>query len=207
MVIQSVPSRRHVIADDLRKQISTGHIKASERLPSEAQLASHYTVSTPTLRSALAGLQGENIHDKGNFVCHPLRRITYVGGGRMLDARTTADAALRVSPHHQGPGAWASDRSAEGGGKQPLTEFSCLSREGVEARLADLRPPLAEVQETVSVRLPTSEELATLRISSSLAALAITRVAADTTGRGLPGNRANAVFTIHHATGEEGAEG
>lgn len=68
-------SRRHVIADDLRKQISTGRIKAGERLPSEAQLASHYTVSTPTLRNALAILQGEGlvekIHGRGNFVCHP----------------------------------------------------------------------------------------------------------------------------------------
>lgn len=84
----------------------------------------------------------------------------------------------------------------------------------MESRLADLRPPLAEVRETVSARLPTSEEAATLRISSALAVLAITRVAADTTGRVveaallvLPGNRANAVFATHHTTEEKGTEG
>ncbi|MFD9161510.1 GntR family transcriptional regulator [Streptomyces sp. NPDC059558] len=80
----SVSTRRHVIADDLRRQISSGHFKADERLPSEAQLATHYTVSTSTLRSALALLQGEGlvekIHGDGNFVRGPLRKITYTGG-------------------------------------------------------------------------------------------------------------------------------
>ncbi|MER7661931.1 GntR family transcriptional regulator [Streptomyces sp. NPDC096193] len=243
-----MPSRRHVIADDLRKQISTGRIKAGERLPSEAQLASQYMVSTPTLRSALAVLQGEGlvekIHGKGNFVRHALRRITYVGSGRMLDAQTTADAALRVSVR-------TTNVRARGHlpallrvpASSPLTEFLCLSHEGksphslariyvprdlapagmlgespwyegVEARLAELRPPLAEIQETVSARLPTPEEAATLRISSTLAVLAITRVAANTTGRVveaaflvLPGDRADAVFTIHHTIEERGTEG
>ncbi|MFB7528588.1 GntR family transcriptional regulator [Streptomyces sp. NPDC056178] len=241
-------SRRHVIADDLRKQISTGQIKAGERLPSEAQLASHYTVSTPTLRNALAVLQGEGlvekIHGRGNFVCHPLRRITYVGGGRMPYAQTAADAALRVSVR-------TTNLRAQGhltallrvSSRSPLTEFLCLSHEGksphslariyvprdlapadvpdkslwyegVEARLAELRPPLAEVQEKVSARFPTPEETATLRISSALPVLAITRVAADTTGRVveaallvLPGDRADAVFTTHHITEERGTEG
>ncbi|SEF00731.1 GntR family transcriptional regulator [Streptomyces sp. 2112.3] len=55
----SGPSRRHAITDDIRTKISTGRIKAGERLPSEAQLASGYAVSTATLRSALAVLSGE----------------------------------------------------------------------------------------------------------------------------------------------------
>ncbi|MER7463554.1 GntR family transcriptional regulator [Streptomyces sp. NPDC097981] len=79
-----MPSRRQSIANDLRHLISTGHFKPGERLPSEAQLATRYTVSTPTLRSALALLQGEGlvekIHGSGNFVRRPLRRTTYVGG-------------------------------------------------------------------------------------------------------------------------------
>ncbi|MEU0405563.1 GntR family transcriptional regulator, partial [Streptomyces sp. NPDC006197] len=87
-MISSVASRRHVIADDLRAQISTGRIKAGARLPSEAQLAARYTVSTPTLRSALALLQAgglvEKVHGKGNFVRPPLRRITYLGGSPTL---------------------------------------------------------------------------------------------------------------------------
>jgi GntR family transcriptional regulator len=125
----------------------------------------------------------------------------------------------------------------------PLTEFRCLSHDGesphslariyvprdlapanvpsrspwckgTEAELTALGPRLADVQETVSARLPTPEEAATLRISSALAVLAITRVAADLTGRVieaallvLPGDRANAVFTTHHMTEERGMEG
>ncbi|MFE7546815.1 GntR family transcriptional regulator [Streptomyces gardneri] len=51
-VISAVASRRHVIADDLRAQISTGRIKAGERLPSEAQLAARYTVTSSATPSA-----------------------------------------------------------------------------------------------------------------------------------------------------------
>lgn len=243
-----VPSRRHVIADDLRNQIATGRIKAGERLPSEAELASRYAVSTPTLRSALAVLQGEGlvekIHGKGNFVRNPLRRITYVGGGRLSSVRTMADAALEVtirttSLRAHGELAALLKVSAS----SPLTEFRCLSHdgksphslariyvprdlapvdvssllpwcEGTEAELTALGLRLANLQETVSTRLPTPEEAATLRISSALAVLAITRVAADITGRVieaallvLPGDRANAVFTTTHMTEERGTEG
>lgn len=122
--------------------------------------------------------------------------------------------------------------------KSPLTEFLCLSHEGksphslariyvprdlsptdvpaeshcsksVEAKLAELRPPTAEVRERVTARPPTPEEADILRISSALAVLAITRVAADRTGRVveaallvLPGDRADALFTTHHMTDE-----
>ncbi|MGW4162994.1 GntR family transcriptional regulator [Streptomyces sp. NPDC004788] len=236
-------SRRHVIADDLRTQISTGRIKAGERLPSEAQLAARYTVSTPTLRSALALLQAEGVvekvHGKGNFVRHPLRRITYVGG-----ALTPANTALRVSIRTtkvRASGHLAGLLGVPAG--SPLTEFVCVSHDGMSPHglahiyvprdlapteipgepswpegagslLAEPRPPLAEIQESVCARLPTPKEAATLRISSTLAVLAITRVAADTTGRVieaallvLPGDRAEAVFTTHHTTKERRAEG
>ncbi|WP_406494186.1 GntR family transcriptional regulator [Streptomyces sp. NBC_00846] len=236
--------RRDVIADDLRTQISTGRIKTGERLPSEAQLASHYAVSTPTLRSALAVLQGEGlvekIHGKGNFVRHPLRRITYVGGGRTPLSQTATDPALRMTirtAHIPARGHLAALLRVSK--SSPLTEFLCLSHEGnsphslariyvprdlapadgpsespcreaILVRLTELRPPLAEVREQVSARCPTPEEAATLRISSALPVLAITRVAADTTGRVveaallvLPGDRADALFT-HHTMTEEG---
>ncbi|GGU75848.1 GntR family transcriptional regulator [Streptomyces litmocidini] len=236
-------SRRHVIADDLRAQISTGRIKAGDRLPSEAQLAARYTVSTPTLRSALALLQAEGlvekVHGKGNFVRHPLRRITYVGGGH-----TPTNAALRVSIRTtklRARGRLATLLRVPAG--TPLTEFLCLSHDGtsphnlarvyvprglaptdvpdepsgpdgVAAVLTKLRPPLAEVQERVCARLPTPVEAATLRISSTLAVLEVTRVATDTTGRIveaalliLPGDRADAVFTAHPTTEERTAEG
>ncbi|MFF3288786.1 GntR family transcriptional regulator [Streptomyces sp. NPDC003023] len=247
-MIHPVPSRRHVVADDLRNQIATGRIKAGERLPSEAELASRYAVSTPTLRSALAVLQGEGlvekIHGKGNFVRSPLRRVTYLGGGRLSSVRTMADAALEVTIR-------ATSLRAQGdlvallkvSASSPLTEFRCLSHdgesphslariyvprdlapvdvsspspwcEGTEAELTAFCPRLAYVQETVSARLPTPEEAATLRISSALAVLAITRIAADITGRVIeaallvfPGDRANAVFKTHHMTEERGTEG
>jgi GntR family transcriptional regulator len=96
-----VPSRRQVIADDIRNQIATGQLKAGERLPSEASLASRYRVSTPTLRSALALLQGEGlvekIHGKGNFVRHTSRRISYLGGGRTSQEDCAVVPALQVS--------------------------------------------------------------------------------------------------------------
>ncbi|MDT9693343.1 GntR family transcriptional regulator [Streptomyces sp. P9(2023)] len=245
-MIHSVASRRHVIADDLRTQITTGRLKAGERLPSEAQLATQYTVSTPTLRSALAVLQGEGlvekIHGKGNFVRQRLQRITYVGGGRTPGAPDAACTSLRVSVR-------TTNLRARGhlttllkvSASSPLTEFLCLSHEGrsphslariyvprdlapadmpsespccegVTARLVELRPPLAEIRERISARLPTPEEAATLRISSALAVLAIRRVVADTTGRVveaallvLPADRADAIFTTtHHSNAERG---
>jgi GntR family transcriptional regulator len=246
--MEPVPSRRHVIANDIRHKISTGRLKAGERLPSEVQLASRYEVATPTLRSALAVLQGEGlvekIHGKGNFVRYPRRRITYVGGGHALRTQSLAESALRVSirttniqAHGQLVGLLRVSASS------PLTEFLCLSHEGksphslariyvprdlsptdvaaeshscesVEAKLAELRPPLAAVRERVSARPPTPEEAAVLRISSALAVLAITRVATDGTGRVveaallvLPGDRADAFFTTHHMTDDRTRRG
>ncbi|MFF3545888.1 GntR family transcriptional regulator [Streptomyces platensis] len=241
--MQSVPSRRHVIADDIRNKIATGRIKTGERLPSEAQLASRYAVSTPTLRSALAVLQSEGlvekIHGKGNFVRYPRRRITYVGGGHALRREPSDESALRVSIRTTNLQAHAQLTCLLGvSANSPLTEFLCLSHEGqsphslariyvprdlspadipaeshccksLETKLAELRPPLAEVRERVSARPPTPEEAATLRISAALAVLAITRVAVDSTGRVveaallvLPGDRADAFFTTHHMTDE-----
>lgn len=187
-VIPSVAPRRDVIADDLRTQISTGRIKTGERLPSEAQLASRYAVSTPTLRSALAVLQGEGlvekIHGKGNFVRHPLRRITYVGGGRTPLAQTAPDPALRMTVRTtHTPARGHLTALLRVSASSPLTEFLCLSHEGKSphslariyvprdlapadgsseslcceaalVRLTELRPPLAEVRERVSARCP-----------------------------------------------------
>jgi GntR family transcriptional regulator len=91
-VIRSVSPRHHDIADDLRHQISTSHLKPGERLPSETDLAERYKVSTVALRSAIAVLQCEGLveklHGKGNFVRRPARRIMYVGGWRTLDPWT-----------------------------------------------------------------------------------------------------------------------
>ncbi|MFB6564285.1 GntR family transcriptional regulator [Streptomyces sp. NPDC056400] len=208
-----MPSRRHVIADDLRHQITSGHFKAGERLPSEAQLATCYTVSTATLRSALALLQGEGlvekIHGSGNFVRRPLRKITYTGGGGAQSIWTAFSTPLRMTarttnieaPSHLTALLNVPPRSrltevlfTAHGGKTPhslahiyvphdLAPATPPLAEQIAVSLADFRPPLSEVQERVSARFPTQEEATTLRISPSLAVLSVTRVSTDAAGR------------------------
>ncbi|MFH8836223.1 GntR family transcriptional regulator [Streptomyces sp. NPDC017868] len=223
-----MPFLRDTIADDLRTQITTGHLAAGTRLPSEPRLAAQYKVSTPTLRNALALLQAEGfiekVHGKGNFVHRPLRRLTYTEG------RLTPDADLHVTIR-------TTNLRARGDlipllkvpSRTPLKEFFCLTHQGESphslariyvprdlesAEPAWCRPGLEETRERVTARLPTPEEASSLRISSTLAVLAITRVSIDSTGRVteaarlvLPGNRADALFTIHHTTEERGTEG
>ncbi|MFD3995443.1 GntR family transcriptional regulator [Streptomyces sp. NPDC058583] len=223
-----MPSLRDTIAADLRTQITAGHLQAGARLPSEPRLAAQYKVSTPTLRNALALLQAEGlidkIHGKGNYVRQPLRRLTYAEG------HLTPDADLHVTIR-------TTNLRARGDlipllkvpSRTPLTEFLCLTHQGEtphslariyvprELEPAELpwpRPGRAETREVFTARLPTLEEAFTLRISSTLPVLAITRVSSDTTGRVvegallvLPGDRTNALFTIHHTTEEKGTEG
>jgi GntR family transcriptional regulator len=88
------------------------------------------------------------------------------------------------------------------------------SSEGTVTRFAVLSPPPAEFRETVCARLPTPDEVSTLRISSAVAVLAITRVAADSAGRVVeaallvfPGDRVDAVFTTHHVIEERQTQG
>ncbi|MFB6598241.1 GntR family transcriptional regulator [Streptomyces diastaticus] len=239
-------SRRLVVADDLRRHITTGRIGPGERLPSESALADQYKVSTGTLRSALAMLQGEGlvekIHGKGNFVRRPLRKVTYVGGWGTLDPRTAADVGLRVTVRTTvlpARGHLTALLKVDDG--SPLTEFLRLSYEGesphslarvyvprdltpttvlsnrssnawAEANFSVPDPPPAEVHETVSARLPTPDEASTLRISTALAVLAISRIAADNAGRVIeaallvfPGDRVDAVFSTHHLIEERQA--
>ncbi|MFI8896405.1 GntR family transcriptional regulator [Streptomyces paradoxus] len=216
-MIGSVPSRHQDIAEDLRHQITTGRIKPGERLPSEAGLADRYKVSTVTLRRALAVLQAEGlvekIHGRGNFVRHPSRKITYVGGWGTLDPWTAAETALRVTVRTNtvpAQGHLTTLLAVPTG--SPLAEFVCISHEGesphglariyvprdlapagvlgddsswreTATRFAVLSSPPAVVRETVSARPPTPDEASALRIGSAVAVLAITRIATDTTGR------------------------
>ncbi|MFG3011140.1 GntR family transcriptional regulator [Streptomyces cinerochromogenes] len=244
---RSVPSRHHDIADDLRRQITTGAVKPGERLPSEADLAHRYKVSTATLRSALAVLQGEGlvekIHGKGNFVRRSLRKIVYVGGWGTLDPWTAAEAAMRVTVRTttvQADGHLTTLLRVPTG--SPVAEFFCISHEGdsphglariyiprdlapagvlgddsscrdTATRFAVLGSAPATVRETVCARPPTPDEASALRIGPMAAALAITRVATDSTGRVVeaallvfPGDRVDAVFTTHVVTDEKGAQ-
>ncbi|MEU3607251.1 GntR family transcriptional regulator [Streptomyces sp. NPDC035033] len=222
----TVPTLRDTIAEDLRTQITTGYLKPGDRLPSEPKLATHYKVSTPTLRNALALLQAEGLidkrHGKGNFVRRPLSQLTYEGG----ILTPTLHLTIRKTQLR------ASDPLAtllKVPSRTPLTEFLCIGHEGesphslariyIPRGLAAAEPPwyrqrLAEVQDRVTARLPTPEETSILHITPTLAILAITRISTDFTGRVieaahlvLPGDRAEAFFTTHPMTAEEGAEG
>ncbi|MFF8408302.1 GntR family transcriptional regulator [Streptomyces omiyaensis] len=228
----TVPTLRDTIAEDLRIQITTGHLKPGDRLPSEPKLATQYKVSTPTLRQALALLQAEGLiektHGKGNFVRAPLRRITYRGGGGLpftpglqTTIRTTA---VRARGHIR--------TLLKVPSNTPLTEFHCTTYEGETPRSVariyiprDLGPAAqlassswpgsrdtdrTETQETVTARLPTLEEATALRISPTRTVLAITRIALNSTGRvlevallALPSDAADAVFTTHPPLKEE----
>ncbi|MGW1695573.1 GntR family transcriptional regulator [Streptomyces sp. NPDC002399] len=128
-------SRHHGIADDLRQLITTDGIHPSERLPSEADLADRYKVSTATLRRALAVLQSEGlvekIHGKGNFARRPPRKILYVGGWGTLDPWTAAEPALRVTVRSTTVQAQAHLTTLlKVPTGSPLAEFFCVSHEG-----------------------------------------------------------------------------
>ncbi|MGI5408521.1 GntR family transcriptional regulator [Streptomyces chartreusis] len=247
-MIRPVPSRHHEIADDLRHQITTGRIEPGERLPSEAGLADRYKVSTVTLRSALAVLQGEGlvekIHGKGNFVRRPPRKIVYVGGWGTLDPWTAAETALRVTVRtNTAPAVGHLTTMLKVPTGSPLAEFFCISHEGespnglariyipcdvapagvlddasswreTATRFSVLSSPPPTVRETVSARPPAPDEASALRLRSSVAVLAVTRVATDAIGRVVeaallvfPGDRVDAVFTIHHMTDERQTQG
>ncbi|MEU9201422.1 GntR family transcriptional regulator [Streptomyces sp. NPDC048332] len=130
----SVPSRHHDIADDLRHQITTGRLKPGERLPSEVSLAERYKVSTVTLRRALAELQGEGlvekIHGNGNFVRGLRSKIMYVGGWGTLDPQTAAEPTLRITVRHTTvPASVHLTTLLKVPTGSPLAEYTCLSLE------------------------------------------------------------------------------
>ncbi|MFE0034316.1 GntR family transcriptional regulator [[Kitasatospora] papulosa] len=235
----SVPSRHHDIAGDVRHQITTGRLKPGERLPSEVGLAARYRVSTVTLRRALAVLQGEGliekIHGKGNFVRRPGRKIMHVGGWGTLDPWTAAEPTLRVTVRSTTvPASAYLTTLLKVPTGSPLAEYSCLSLEqGAPHGLARIyiprdlapagvstttpstgrrsrdSPSSAHIRETVCARSPTPDEASALRIGTTTAVLAITRIATDSTGRvveaallAFPGDRVDAVFTAHHMRNE-----
>ncbi|MFD4814660.1 GntR family transcriptional regulator, partial [Streptomyces sp. NPDC058418] len=155
----------------------------------------------------------EKIHGKGNFVRRRLRKLLYVGGWGTLDPRTAADPTLRIilrSTTVLADAHLTTLLRVPAG--SPLAEFSCLSFEGgsphglariyiprdlVPAGVLDddsacreaakrfgvLGVPPAAVRETVSARSPTADEASVLRIGSTAAVLAITRIATDSAGR------------------------
>ncbi|MEU2342193.1 GntR family transcriptional regulator [Streptomyces sp. NPDC013082] len=186
----------------------------------------------------------EKIHGKGNYVRRPRRKIMYVGGWGTLDPWTAAETTLRVTFRSTTVPASAHLTTLLKVPKgSPLAEYSCLSLDqetphglariyiprdlapagvldddsmGREAvtRFAVLGPSPATVRETVCARSPTPDEASALRLGSTAAVLAITRIATDPTGRVLeaallafPGDRVDAVFTAHHVLDERKIQG
>jgi DNA-binding GntR family transcriptional regulator len=60
------------VADDLRADITTGHLTAGTRLPAEHELATQYGVSRVTVRHAIKALAGEHrvevVQGRGTFI-------------------------------------------------------------------------------------------------------------------------------------------
>ncbi|CAM5254681.1 hypothetical protein SXANM310S_02394 [Streptomyces xanthochromogenes] len=185
----------------------------------------------------------EKVHGKGDFVRRRLHQLTYVGGGHMATDRDVPRATLRVMVRMtktRARGGLASLLKVPL--HSPLSELLCVGYEGdsphslirvsvprdlapinlqaevpcwgsVEAALAEVRPALADTQETVAARLPTRGEAAALRISAALAILAITRVSTDIAGRVakaahlvFPGDRTSALFTTQRMPTERPAQ-
>lgn len=186
----------------------------------------------------------EKIHGKGNFVRRPHRKITYVGGWGTLDPWTAAEPTWRITVRSTTvPASVHLTTLLKVPMGSPLAEYSCLSLEHgsphglariwiprdlapagaldddsacgeAVTRFAVLGPSPASVRETVCARSPTPDEASALRIGSTRAVLAITRVATDATGRvveagflAFPGDRVEAVFTTDHVRDERQIQG
>ncbi|MEV0781757.1 GntR family transcriptional regulator [Streptomyces sp. NPDC050423] len=186
----------------------------------------------------------EKIHGKGNYVRRPRRKIMYVGGWGTLDPWTAAEPTLRVTVRSTTvPASVVLTTLLKVPTGSPLAEYTCLSLEqgsphglariyiprdlapaGVldddsvcreaATRFAVLGPSPTTIRETVCARSPTPDEASALRIGTTTAVLAITRIATDSTGRvieaallAFPGDRLDAVFTNHHVPEERQAQG
>lgn len=117
-------ARHQVVADDLRRLITTGEFAVGERLPPETRLAARYHVSTPTLRDALDVLRAEGLvakfQGRGNFICRPVERLTYPGGAGTNALDIIVSAVERTA---------TAELAAHLGGSpdEPITEYVCLS--------------------------------------------------------------------------------
>ncbi|WP_406735176.1 GntR family transcriptional regulator [Streptomyces sp. NBC_01108] len=181
----------------------------------------------------------EKIHGRGNFVRRPRRKIMYVGGWGTLDPWTATEPTVCVTVRSTTvPASAHLTTLLKVPTGSPLAEYSCLSleqgsphglariyiprdlapaevldddsarREAI-TRFAVLGPSPATVRETACARSPAPDEASALRIGSTTAVLAITRIATDSTGRVIeaalltfPGDRVDAVFTAHHVLDE-----
>lgn len=125
------------IADQLREAIDKGRFKEGDKLPSEAELVDHYSVSRMTVRNSLSILQGEGLvlseHGKGVFVRPrpPVRRL----------------ASDRFARRHREQGKSAFTVEAEAAGSRPEVDRLEVKEErpstDIAARLGGPRRVLA----------------------------------------------------------------
>ena len=68
-----------VIADDIRAAIVSGELGADQRLPSETELAEHFSVSRPTVREALKRLAAQSLirTQRGAFGGAFVRKLSF----------------------------------------------------------------------------------------------------------------------------------
>jgi DNA-binding FadR family transcriptional regulator len=104
------------LADDLRKQITSGRLRPGDRLPTEPQLCASSGVSRSTVREALRLLASQNLivttrgTTGGSFVAHPspdqVSRTLATGVGMLLlSAEVTVPELLEVRALLEVPGA------------------------------------------------------------------------------------------------------
>lgn len=142
--------RASVIAAVLQSNIATGHYRPGDRLPSEADLCSHFQVSRPTLREALGRLSALGLITSrrgaggGSFVSAPDPGV--IGG------RIAALVAL-VAAQDAGP----ADLTAA----RVHVEIGCAHLAAQSrAEIGDLR---AEIDRQSDFALPAAEFLASCR--------------------------------------------
>src|SRR5579859_5682773 len=111
------------IADRIREAIELGRLGQGERLPSEAQLMTHYGVARMTVRNALQLIQAEGLviaeHGRGVFVRQrpPIRRL----------------ASDRFARRHRARGKAAFIAEAENAGSAPSVDRIVIRPEQPEA--------------------------------------------------------------------------
>ncbi|MFD6156395.1 GntR family transcriptional regulator [Nocardia sp. NPDC060256] len=74
-----MPAKYELIANEIRRRITTGQLQAGDRVPGEMVLTEEFSVSVPTVRQALAVLRHEGLieakHGVGTYVRTPRIKI------------------------------------------------------------------------------------------------------------------------------------
>jgi DNA-binding GntR family transcriptional regulator len=126
------------IADVTRAEILSGHYPPGAPLPGETALAERYKTSRPTVRRAIAELQGEGLvsasQGRGTYVrARPDRRAVVIGSSKHIDLLGEPYAALKAG--------WWPETHPDAPTSNPHEMITRATREQGEA----LRIPTGEV--------------------------------------------------------------